>query len=126
MRFREPLPQDCPPAGAAEILAPREVFRLVREDPPSNGDFASQRELRPERHFSGVTECQARGISIHADRLDSERILQVGGKLKGRLICRIRLGAGAGYILQTGPGSHHTWWPFADYDILSQCEVEAA
>lgn len=45
MRFREPLPQDCPPAGAAEILAPREVFRLVREDPPSDGDFASQREL---------------------------------------------------------------------------------
>ena len=57
MRFREPLPQDCPPAGAAEILAPREVFRLVREDPPSDGDFASQRELSPERHFSGVTEC---------------------------------------------------------------------
>lgn len=124
MRFREPLPQDCPPAAAAEILTPRDVFRLVREDPPSDRDFASQRALRPEHRFFGVTECQARGISIHANRLDSKRILQ--GKLKGRLICRIRLEAGAGYILQTGSGSHHTWWPLLDYDILSRCEVEAA
>lgn len=123
MRFREPLPWDCPPPAAEEILAPRDVFRLVRKNPPSNRDFASQRQLKPGRDFFGVTECQARGISIHANRLDSKRILQ--GILKGRLICRVRLGAGAGYILQTGSDSHHTWWPFADYDILSRCKVEA-
>ena len=105
MKFRETLPSGCPPPAAEEILVPRDVFRLVRKNPPSNKDFASQRQLKPERDFFGVTECQARGISIHADRLDSKRILQ--GKLKGRLICRVQLGAGAGYILQTGPGSHH-------------------
>jgi len=22
--------------------------------------------------------------------------------------------------------SHHTWWPFANFDILANCEVEQA
>ena len=35
MNYREPLPEGCPPEVAEEIVAPREVFRLVRCNPPS-------------------------------------------------------------------------------------------
>jgi hypothetical protein len=77
------------------------------------------------RTFHGVTECQARGLSVHTDRLDSENARKLP-RLRERLICRVRLDAGGGCIQQTGQGSHHTWWPLADYDIFARCDVDAA
>lgn len=124
MNYREPLPEGCPPDDAEEIVSPQEMFRLVRTDPPTEADFRSQRAENPNRTFPEIVECLARGLSIHAERSDSEKARKLP-KLRGRLICRLRLGAGAGYIQQTGRRSHHTWWPLADYDILAQCDVEA-
>ena len=123
MNYREPLPDGCPPDTAEEIVQPRDVFRLVRTDPPTEDDFKSQREENPGRTFRGVDECQARGLSVHTERRDSENALKLPN-LRGRLICRLRLGLGAGTIQQTGRPSHHTWWPLADYDVLAQCTVE--
>ena len=122
MSYREPLPAGCPPEAAAEILAPREVFRLVRGTPPTLDDFNSQRAEKPVDAFQ-VSECQARGLSVFADRSDSERALKLP-TLRGRLICRLRLEAGAGRIQQTGRPSHHTWWPLAAFDILAHCGME--
>ena len=124
MKYRERLPDGCPPVEAEEIRAAREVFRLVDGDLPTDADFASQRALHPDRTF-GVTECQALGLSVHTDLRDSKRALKLPN-LQGRRICRVRLGPGAGRIQQTGGRSHHTWWPLADYDILSVCELEEA
>lgn len=77
------------------------------------------------RTFHGVTECQARGLSVHTDRRDSENARKLP-RLRERLLCRVRLDAGAGCIQQTGQGSHHTWWPLAGYGILARCDVDAA
>lgn len=123
MSYREPLPEECPPDGAEEIAAPREVFRLVRNSPPTVGDFLSQRAEKPDAVFQ-VSECQARGLSVFAERRDSERALKLP-TLRGRLICRLRLEAGAGRIQQTGRRSHHTWWPLAAFDIMAHCVVES-
>lgn len=123
MNYREPLPDGCPPDTAEEIVQPRDVFRLVCTDPPTEEDFKSQREENPDRTFPGIDECQARGLSVHTERRDSEKASKLP-KLRGRLICRLQLGLGAGKILQTGRPSHHTWWPLADYDVLAQCTVE--
>ena len=125
MTYRERLPSGCPPAEAEEIGAAREVFRLVDTNPPTDADFASQRALRPGKIFPGVTECQARGLSVHTDVSDSKKVLKLPAH-RGRQICRVRLEPGAGHIQQTGPRSHHTWWPLADYDILTRCRVEDA
>ena len=65
------------------------------------------------------------GLSVYEERHDLERVLKLP-KFRERWICRLRLGAGAGRIQQTGRPSHHTWWPLADYDILGRCHVEAA
>ena len=125
MSYREHLPDGCPPDEAEEINTQREVFRLVRNRTPTEEDFRSQRAERPGHTFRGVTECQARGLSVHTDRRDTERALKLPN-LRGRFICRLRLEAGAGRIQQTGAPSHHTWWPLADFDILSGCNVEAS
>ena len=123
MSFREELPEGCPPDAAEEIAAPRQVFRLVRANSPTLDDFRSQRAEKPNAHFS-VSECQARGLSVFADRQDSAKALKLP-TLRGRSICRLTLEVGAGRILQTGQASHHTWWPLANFQILAHCEVES-
>jgi hypothetical protein len=123
MSFREPLPANCPPLEAEAVVADRVVFRLVRTAPPTLDDFRSQREEKPDTIFR-VSECQARGLSVHVDRSDSEKATRLPA-LRSRLICRVRLEEGAGSILQTGRWSHHTWWPLADFDILAHCDMEA-
>ena len=122
MSYRESLPAGCPPEVAEEIATQRDFFRLVRNDPPALDDFKSQRAEKPEAVFQ-VSECQARGLSVFAERRDSERALKLP-TLRGRLICRLRLEAGAGRIQQTGRPSHYTWWPLAAFDILAHCGVE--
>jgi hypothetical protein len=124
MSYREPLPEDCPPNEAEEITAARAVFRLSRSNPATLDDFLSQRAEKPEAVFQ-VTECQARGLSVFADRSGAENARKLP-KLKGRFICRVQLETGAGRIQQTGRPPHHTWWPLAEFDILAHCQMEAA
>ena len=118
-RYRESLPPGCPPDGAREITSSAAVFRLVRTNPPSADDFRSQRAEKPTREFHGVSECHARGLSVFSGREDSQRALKLPA-LRGRLICRVQLESGAGSMQQTGRPSHHTWWPLAEFDILSR------
>ena len=122
--YREPLPADCPPPEAEEIIRPRLVFRLVQSDPPADRDFQSQRALNPERPYRRVTECQARGLSVFSDRRDAEARLK-RRNLRGMRLCQVFLSAGAGYIQQTGDHSptHYTWWPLAEFNILPNCQV---
>lgn len=122
MSYREPLPEGCPPDDAEEITTSREVFRLVRTNPPTEEDFKSQRAEKPDHDFGKITECQVCGLSVFAQRDDSHMALKLPS-LRGRLICRVGLEVGAGSIQRTSRRSHHTWWPLADFDILAHCVV---
>ena len=127
MTYREPLPDDCPPEEADEITQERIFYRLVRTDPPTNNDFRSQRYERPNAVFHSVPggECQARGLSVFLRRRDAERQL-LKGRLCGMLLCAVTLNQGAGRIHRWHRrGSHYTWWPRAEFDILVNCEVVA-
>ena len=122
MSYREPLPEGCPPPKAEEITTVREVFRLVIRNPVGVDDFRSQRAERPAALFRGVSECLARGVSVHAERGDSEKMRRLP-RVRNALICCVRLENGAGRIQQTFQPTHHTWWPLAAFDILIHCEV---
>ncbi|MDD9810520.1 MAG: hypothetical protein OXU71_02210 [Gammaproteobacteria bacterium] len=121
MKYREELPIDCPPHDAEEVAVDMAVFRLVRDNPPTDEDFRSQRAENPKAKF-GVSECQARGLSVFAVLEDARRICKLQ-RMRDRLICRVQLNIDAGKIKQTGKKSHYTWWPFADFDILANCRV---
>ena len=125
MPYREPLPPDCPPPDALEITGRRTVYRLVRRNPPNADDFRSQRAEKPSLKLRpNITECQARGVSVFANRSAAEFQLKYR-RFRGRLVCQVTLSAGAGRIRQTGKGIYHyTWWPLAAYDILANCRVE--
>jgi hypothetical protein len=126
MSYRDLLPEGCPPDAAEEIGTPRVVFRLVRSDPPTAQDFFSQRQEKPERAFPRVSECEACGLSVFAERRDAEVKALKLPHLKNRKLCRVTLPAGAGRIQQTFQPTHHTWWPLAGFDILAHCGVETA
>lgn len=119
--FREALPEGCPPTESEEITDTKVVFRLVRTGTPDDGDFQSKRAESPNNQFS-VSECQARGLSVFSQVRDARKQLKMP-TVRGMLICRVTLDIGAGYILKTGRGSHFTWWPLADFDILDNCQV---
>lgn len=125
MIYREQLPDNCPPTEAAFVEEDLDVFRLVRQSPPTDEDFQSQRAEKPGAVFMDVSECTARGLSVFTDRRECERALKLPS-LRGRQICRVRLSNGAGSIARTGRRpSHHTWWPFAEFAILPRCIVES-
>ena len=124
MLYRELLPEDCPPEQASEITAPRLVYRLVRHNPPIDDDFRSQRAENPALTLHNVSECQARGLSVFADRSGAMRRSRIG-KLQGTMICEVTLTQGAGRMLRTGNQGHYTWWPWAGYDILANCRMAA-
>ncbi len=124
MSYLEPLPTECPPDDAEEICEAKDVFRLVRTDPPSPDDFRSKRAENPAQVFPGVTECQARGLSVFTEREDAVRKVLKLPKFRGWRVCRVSLKAGAGTMQQTFQPSHHTWWPLAAFEILPSCGVE--
>ena len=118
-RFLECLPEGCPPPDADEIKDVKVVYRLVRTDPPTDSDFRSQRAENPDKRFN-TSECRARGLSVFSRIKDAENVLKLPTRRKMR-ICQVTLVNGAGFIQKTGRGSHFTWWPLADFDILSSC-----
>ena len=122
MIFREVLPEGCPPEDAEEISQACVVFRLTRTNPPTLDDFKSQRAENPNKKFRGVSECQARGLSVFTDSRDLTRVLKLR-HMRGRSICRVQLDRGAGFIMQMGQRNHYTWWPLADFDILASCSI---
>ena len=122
MKYREPLPEGCPPDEAETISNECIVFRLVRNNPPIDCDFKSQRTEKPEAKFDDAAECLARGLSVRKEESDIRNMLRLP-KFQNALICRITLGKGAGIMQQTGRNSHQTWWPFAGYNILENCSL---
>ncbi len=121
MPYREPLPEGCPPDAAEEVTQRRIVYRLVRNNPPTNDDFRSQRAEQLQQHFN-VPECQVRGVSVFGDYAAAVK-LSKSRPQRGKQVCRVTLLRGAGRIQKTGSQSHYTWWPLADYDILDNCEM---
>ena len=123
MTYREPLPQNCPPDDAEEIITPRIVYRLVRTNPPTEDDFRSQRAENPHRIFRRVTECQTRGVSVRTDLEEAIELMSLP-RMQERLLFQVALDDGAGRIMQTGGWPNHsTWWQLADFNILENCSM---
>ena len=107
MTYREPLPDDCPPDTADEITSPRLVYRLVRNYPPTDDDFHSQRAERPDRVFRNISECQARGLSVRTNLVSAMELMGFR-TMRGRMLCQVQVDHGAGRIMQTSGDPHHS------------------
>ncbi len=107
-RYREPLPEDCPPETAEEIDAHRIVYRLVENDPPTYADFSSWRAKNLAEQTRNASECQARGVSVYSRSRDVRKLIERSEAEEAR-VCEVALDRGAGRIQKTGGRSHYTW-----------------
>ena len=65
MNHREPLPEDCPPGEAEEISVPLTVYRLVRNDPPTDDDFRSQKRPETRHPVQRIRVPSTRTVGVH-------------------------------------------------------------
>src|SRR5207249_3028288 len=105
--FREPLPAGCPPDDSENVESERVVYRMVSSLPPSDDDFRSLQDRKPDRDY-GVDACLARGLSVFTEREDCDAKLKLP-RFRGQFVCPVRLQPGAGSLKQTRQPSHHTW-----------------
>lgn len=119
--WAETLPDNCPPSEAWEPN--NEVYyRLVDSHPPTVRDFASNRELQPQRRLKSVTECEARSLSVY-DNVEECRKVQKFPALRNKQVAKVALMPECGVVLQTTSNLfHHSWWLKAACDPVSICE----
>ena len=121
MRFRDHLPDNCPPLDATSPVI--EVYCLV-DNPPVDTDFLSLRERNPEREYGHSLECQACGLSVFTDIPSVELAKKVSRRLRKKAIALGHLSEDSGQIKRTPSKStgdtHHTWWPAQD---IAPCDL---
>jgi hypothetical protein len=123
MRFCEHLPPGCPPLDASSPKI--EVYCLVDGDPPTEEDFRSLKERRPNQPFNfdhdPTLVCQACGLSVYTDVKGVELAKQVSRSLQKKKIAKGVLSEETGKIKNTPSqntgDTHHTWWPNRDIKI---------
>lgn len=121
MIFRETLPPGCPPREALHLEGTKVFYRLVRTIPPSDCDFHSRWREKPEQRGNWRRqgeECKVKGLSIFK-RAKSAQYATKYPDLQDRVVCRVEVTPRSGPVTQGG-SSHRTWWPYKDFDILSQ------
>ena len=118
--YMNELPPRCPPAHAIRIRKGIIAYRLVSSNPPSQSDFESVKKKQPDRKFKD--DCSASSISVWAE---PQKCLDV--KLlpthKNEKLCKVSICKNSGKIVVDKESKHIDWWPFANYNILSGCEV---
>lgn len=109
MQWFEELPEQCPPSDAIEpdntIL-----YRIVNGDSVTSSDFISQRKFAgANKHFSKVSECVARSVSLFKKREDAYQKCKLP-KFKNSKVIGIKLKKTDGLVQKTFGASHYSWW----------------
>lgn len=90
MQFRDHLPSNCPPPDADSPII--EVYCLVDSDQPTEKDFLSLKERRPNDTFDfdndPILVCQACGLSVFTDLHGIELAKSVSRSLKKKKIAK--------------------------------------
>jgi len=96
---------------------------MIAGSAPTLDDFASQRNLNPDKHFDNVDECTAHAVSLWGNVERCRRLMGLPAHASKR-IAAVTLLEGAGGVARTGKQrDHFSWWRCAAYDTLSQCTV---
>lgn len=130
MSWPSAYPADCPPS--ASLPANGGYYRVVKNDPPDQGDFVPVYDLDQSRAEKEIREgrrsmCETLGLSIYADWHDAVRCAEQYPKL-GDKIAYLSLSSTAGMVLRTGGGSesHNTWWTPAGFNPVYSVQTVTA
>ncbi|MEH2295074.1 hypothetical protein [Nostoc sp.] len=114
MTYSKHFPDDCPPSQCD--IASGEFYRFIKNahEKPQPKDFLSWRQEFPDKECpTGLSECQACGVSIHSSLDDAKNLSLRIPKLKKMKVTKGFLKDELGRIKHTpskNEKSHHTWW----------------
>ncbi|MFM6040223.1 MAG: hypothetical protein ACKPBB_21005 [Sphaerospermopsis kisseleviana] len=114
MIYSKNFPDQCPPSESN--TASGEFYRFIKKAHPKPlpEDFLSWRQENPNKECpSGLSECQACGVSVHSCLDDAKNLSRRIPSFKNRKIARGVLNEKLGQIQPTpskNEKSHHTWW----------------
>jgi hypothetical protein len=118
----EKLPSNCPPPDA-QPPANEKYYRLVN-NPISDIDFVSHRQLYPEKPFR-LSECIARATSLFDDPSSCKNIMKLS-RYRNRKIACITLPPSSGLIMHTGQDkTHYSWWRDVSFDPVAAAIIES-
>lgn len=104
-RYEHELPPGCPPCDAT--LRQQRVYRIVRDDPPTGGDFQTHAQLgRAVR----ADACRRSALSVFST-LRQARQRQMCSPHLGRHIATASLTPAHGPISAPQQNGHMDWWP---------------
>lgn len=112
--YSKHFPDNCPPS--LSDIASGEFYRFIEKSHETlhREDFLSWREENPHKDCpTGVSECQACGVSIYASLDEVKSLPSRIPRFKNMKIAKGILSDGLGRIKHTPSRrgkSHHTWW----------------
>jgi hypothetical protein len=102
------FPIQCPPLTA--VPTEKSVYRLVRNEPPIEDDFLSNKQEAMSGVWPGK-ECEACGLSVlnSYDKAD-KTIRTYKKKFKLHKIAKGTIAQSTGVVAKTFGSGHFTWW----------------
>lgn len=102
------FPDQCPPKDSRKDEMT--VFRLVSDSPPSARDFVPTIIDQPHRSFAPSEVCRACGVSVFTNIEDAKCMRSRFSPLRNKKLAIGTITQEDGVVLETGTGSHITWW----------------
>lgn len=107
MVFDLELPAGCPSADVNEFIGI--AYRIVRDNPPTNGDLLTYLELDL---LPNANKCLRASISLFST-LDQARHLLDMRPYLGDFVASISLTKAHGRVSKPSNTGHINWWPYA-------------
>ncbi|MDF5716905.1 MAG: hypothetical protein PUP93_24315 [Rhizonema sp. NSF051] len=114
MTYSKHFPDNCPPSESD--IASGEFYRFIKKayERPHSKHFLSWRQEFPDKECpTGLSECQACGVSIHSSLDDAKSLSLRIPRFRNMKVAKGILSDGLGRIKHTASRhekSHHTWW----------------
>lgn len=104
-------PDNCPPLGASS--GPKELYRLVENNPPQSADFLTPSELNKHPNADGCLRCS---LSTYSSRRHADRLRSDVPFFRAHLVSAGTVDVSGGMMKRTGTSSGHwSWWPADGY-----------
>ena len=123
MDWPDYFPKNCPPQNARRDNF--KVYRLVDNDPPCQNDFIPKKLLYPHINYTREILCLACGISVDKTLDGIKRTRKRFRVLRNKKIAVGIIKPNDGFILETGGGTHVTWWvqtktPHVSFKVVNE------
>lgn len=122
--YQAPLPPHCPGDEAFEQEAT--LFRVCRENPPSEEDFRphNESEVPQKQRKADPANCAGWGLSVwisHDEIVHAREHIMPW--MKRQFVFSSDVEEVEGRLSPAGENGHHTYWPYENTDLRERAQL---